>query len=82
MVEHVQHVVVVADLALAGRVLGVGRAARDLVPHLAEVHVDARVALDQVLKLLQDRDQLLARVGVDMVDLVLEPLAVHAVVSR
>lgn len=78
VVEHLQHVVIVADLALACRVPVVGRSAGNLLPHLAEIHVDARIALDQLLELLQDRNQFLG-VGVNAVHLVLEPLRVHTI---
>jgi len=81
VVEHGQHVLVVPDLALARRIPVVRGPTRDLVPHLAEVHVDAGVTLDQVLELLQDRNQLFG-IGVDVVHLLLQPLAVQPVVRR
>lgn len=83
VVEHGQHVAVVADLPLgARRVLVVRLLERDLLPHLVEVHVDAGVALDQLLELLQHGDQLLLRRLVDVVDLRLEPFVLDAVVRR
>jgi hypothetical protein len=72
---------IVADLTAAGWVLVVRRLFGDLIEHLNEVHVDARVALDELLKLLQHGDKLF-RVLIDMLDGALQPLAVDVAVLR
>lgn len=81
MVQHLQHVAVVADLPLARGVAPVARAPRHLVPHGAKVHVDARVGLDQVRELLEGGDEGLRRVGVDVRDFGAQPGVVDAVVG-
>lgn len=80
VVQHRQHVSPVADLPRPRRVLPVRVLARYLLEHLVEVHVDPRVALDQLLELLQRRRQLLARVGVDVLGGSLQEAVVDAVV--
>ena len=69
VVEHLQHVLVVADLAFACWVAAVARPLRDLVPHGGEIHVDARVGFDEGAEFLEHGDEGLGRVGVDMCDL-------------
>lgn len=73
--------VVVANLLGARGVLVVGLLARDLLEHLHEVHVHARIALDEVLELLDGRREL-GRVLVDVLRHAMDELAVHAVVGR
>lgn len=82
VVQHLQHVRVVADLPLARGVPAVAGPAGDLVPHGAKVHVDARVSLDQVRELLERGVQGLRRVGVDVRDFGAQPGVVDAVVGR
>jgi hypothetical protein len=81
MIQHLEHVVVVADLGSAGRVTRVGRFLGDFVPHLCEIHVDTGVVLNKLLELLQHGDELLFAVLVDMVDGFTEPGMVNAVVG-
>lgn len=82
VVENLEHVVVVPDLRLARRVVLIRRLGRDLIPHLGEVHVDARVALDHLLELAQHGDELLLSMLVNMINCFTQPLPVNAVVGR
>ena len=66
MVENLKHVRVASNLGFAGRVLVVWRLVWDLLPHLGEIHVNSSIVLDQLLEFLQDRDELLARVVIDV----------------
>nr|POE59281.1 hypothetical protein CFP56_24550 [Quercus suber] len=79
VVQHLEHVVVVADLLVAGGVLVVGVLDGHLVEHGVEVHVDARVVLDELLEVLEHRRELFG-VLLGILDLFAQPLLVDAVV--
>jgi hypothetical protein len=81
VVQDLQHVVVVAHLAAAGRVLVIWWLSWHLLPHLREVHVDSRVTLNQIFPLLQDRDQLLVAGVINMVNDFAQPCPMHSVVG-
>lgn len=55
VVEHLQHVLIVADLGLAAELFVVTAMLWDFLEHGLEEHVEARVILDELLELLQDR---------------------------
>lgn len=81
MIQNRQHVLIVPDLLMAGRIFVVWAFHGDLIPHLAEVHVDARVVLDKVLELLHDGDEILG-VVVDVLYLTPQPFVMDSTVSR
>lgn len=55
VVQRLQHVTVVADLWVAAELLVVTAVLRDFLEHGLEEHEEARVGLDDMLELLQDR---------------------------
>jgi hypothetical protein len=82
VVEDLQHVVVVADLRPAGRVVLVRRLGWNLIPHLGEVHEYAGVVLDHFLELAQHRGELLLSMLINVVNCVAQPLAMDTIVGR
>jgi hypothetical protein len=81
MVQNLEHVVIIPDLGLPCRIVLVRGLARNLVPHLGEVHVDAWVVFDHLLELAQHRDKFLLPMFVDVVNCATEPLTMDTVVS-
>lgn len=71
---------VITNLLLACRVLVVRLLHRDLIEHVAEVHVDTRVSFDECLELLKYRCKFLG-VLFGIFDLLVQPFAVDAVIS-
>lgn len=82
VVQHVQHLPVVPDLLHPRRVLVVRRLLGYLVEHLLEVHVDARVGLDELPEVLEGGRELLRRVLGHVLGRPVQELAVDAVVRR
>lgn len=81
VVEDSKHVAIVPDGLVTRGVLVVGTLLGNLIPHLSEEHADSRVGLNEVLELLQHRDELLG-VLVDMLDLLVQPFLVDTAVRR
>lgn len=81
VVEDGEHVPVVSYLSLAGRIIIVRLLQGHLVPHLVEVHEDARVPLNELLEFLDHGDQRLRRVLVDMGDVLRHPVVLNPVVG-
>jgi len=79
VVDNAEHVVVIADLFLAGGVFFVLFLLGDLVEHLAEEEEESRVSLDGLLEGEKDGMQLFV-VGVCLRDEICETLLVGAMV--
>ena len=79
VVQRLQHVTVVADLWVAADLLVVTAVLRDFLEHGLEEHEEARVGLNNMLELLQDRMEGL-RVSVDAFYDVREPFFVVLVI--
>ena len=80
MAQDLQHLLVVPNLLRACRVAIVGHLVRNFVKHLDEVHVHARVPLDESLEFLDDGDEGL-RVFGHMLSYAIKILPVNAMVS-
>ncbi|KAI6983510.1 hypothetical protein KC321_g17 [Hortaea werneckii] len=52
VVQHLEHVMIVTDLLVSRGIIGVRLLDGDLIEHGIEPHVDASVALDEVLEFL------------------------------
>jgi hypothetical protein len=71
-VEQLYHLAIVPHLGLAGRVIVVGRALRDLLEHLVEEHEHFRIRLDEVLE-IRDHGMQRPRARVGLLDHAVEP---------
>lgn len=79
MVQNLQHVVVISNLAVTGRIFVVWMSLWDFVEHRVEVHKDSRIVLNEVLKVLQDWSKL-PRVLLGIFDLIIKPFSMNTIV--
>lgn len=81
MIHELEHVVVIANLALSCWVFGVLLLVWNLVEHGAEEHEKSSILFDRLFELFKDRMEGLG-VLVHMSDGILKPLLVNSVVLR